>query len=286
MEPHMPYEPPEPYLSRFARPAAAAARAAANDKVVGMRPQELSEDEIALLESLYDGEVACLDEELRLLFAELDRLGVLHNAVVVVTADHGEEFREHGLVSHGMSLYESAIRVPLILLAPGLQGGSVVEQGVSLIDLAPTILDLAGVPPEPRFVGRSLVPLLTPGSRLARWRARLARLGHSAPPPDLLSELFPTGEFDLRVHRSAYLRLPRKLIVPSVGAPELYDLTADPGERNPRTVHEGEPDADLYDALERTHAALANPPGAAPGDTPAPLDDATREKLRALGYQP
>jgi arylsulfatase A-like enzyme len=63
-----------------------------------------------------------------------------------VTADHGEEFREHGQMGHGQQLYNETVRVPLILLAPGYQGGRVVEENTSLIDIAPTLLDLAAFP--------------------------------------------------------------------------------------------------------------------------------------------
>jgi len=284
MEPHMPYEPPEPYLSRFGLPASAAVRAAANEKLVAMRGDDLSDDDVALLESLYDAETAAVDEELRLLFAELERLGVLSNAVVLITADHGEEFREHGFLAHGLTLFEPAIRVPLVLLAPGMRGGTVVEEAVSLIDLAPTVLDLVGAASEPRFVGRSLVPLLAPDSVVARLRASVARFAGSPPPPDLLSELYPSAAFDLRAHQAAYLRVPQKLLLPTVGAPEQYDLAADPGERHPRTVYAGESGSELYTALQRRRDALTR--DAAPVGTPVQLDDATREKLRALGYQP
>jgi arylsulfatase A-like enzyme len=284
MEPHLPYNPPEPFRSQFAAFASGPAAAAANAKAEELDASKLSDQEVVLLESLYDAETAAVDDELRLLFDELERFGILRNAIVVVTADHGEEFKEHGYVSHGLTLFEPAIRVPLILQAPGFQGGTVVEQGVSLVDVAPTILDLAGVPAEPRFVGRSLVPLLTPSSAWERWTARLT--ARTAAPADLFAELLPTGGLDLRIHREAYLRLSRKLIVASVGAPELYDLASDPGERRPKTVFEGEPNADLYTALQRAHAALADSPPLGPTGAPVPLDDATREKLRALGYRP
>jgi arylsulfatase A-like enzyme len=288
MEPHMPYTPPEPFLSRFATPASEAVRAAANDKLVNMRVRELSDDEVALLASLYDAETASLDEELRLLFAELERLGVLTNAVVIIAADHGEEFREHGFMSHGMTLFEPGIRIPFLLLAPGYEGGRVIDESVSLLDVAPTVLDLIGAPAEPHFVGRSLVPLLTPGNPLLRARALVASWLTSPPPPDLLTELHPTlGLTDLRVHRAAYLRLPGKLIVPSVGEPEFYDLATDPDERRPKTIRQGEPAAELYTALQEVRAGMSTQPGGiAPAAPPVALDDAAREKLRALGYHP
>jgi arylsulfatase A-like enzyme len=283
MECHAPYVPPEPFLSRFARPASPAVRAAANDFMIDMRFKELTDRDVALLESLYDAETAALDDELRLLFEGLERLGVLRNAVVIVTADHGEEFREHEFLGHGLTLFEPAIRVPLIVLAPWIQGGTVVDDAVSLVDLAPTILELAGAPPEPRFMGRSLVPLFPAAAAAGAARPSQAPVR----PSTILSEIQPTDDpYDLHVHRAAYLRWPQKLIVPRIGSPQLFNVIDDPQEEHPRVVHAGEPGWELYEALEEVRTAMASgAESGAPAGTPRPLDDATREKLRALGYK-
>ena len=95
------------------------------------------------------------------LFDGLTARGVLAHAVVVIAADHGEEFHEHGVVGHGLDLYNETLQVPLLLLAPG-RPPAVADESVSLIDVAPTILDLIGAPAEPSFEGRSLV---RPGAR-------------------------------------------------------------------------------------------------------------------------
>ena len=79
----------------------------------------------------------------------------MENAIVVITADHGEEFWEHGALTHGTNLYNENVRIPLILLTPGHAGGQRIEDNVSLIDVAPTLLDLAGLPRQPRFEGRT-----------------------------------------------------------------------------------------------------------------------------------
>src|SRR5581483_3362669 len=115
--------------------------AEANRKVVDpFRWNELSAADVRLLASLYDGEVAYLDHELARLFAALDRRGVLRDAIVVVTADHGEEFKEHELMGHGFGLYNQELRVPLIVAGRGVPAGRVVDDDVSLVDVAPTIL--------------------------------------------------------------------------------------------------------------------------------------------------
>jgi arylsulfatase A-like enzyme len=100
----------------------------------------------ALRQDAYDGAIWWLDHELERLSAELRRRGTLDNSVIIVTADHGELFGEHGLNAHGNSLYEQVLHVPLVIYAPGrLTGGVRIDRAVSLRDLARTIQDLAGV---------------------------------------------------------------------------------------------------------------------------------------------
>jgi arylsulfatase A-like enzyme len=278
METHSPYEPAdEPQRKRAADAAlrarlglaaAPAARAAAvNDRLVSLRWGELSPDDVALLESLYDAEVALLDARLAWLFDELARRGVLERALVVFTADHGEEFREHGQLLHGTSLFEELIRVPLIVVGAGWPAGRLVEDRVSLVDVGPTLLAEVGLPAEPRFEGRSLRPL---------------RDGARAP-VDLLAEQPPnTRAPDLGRHRLAFLHGPVKLLVPRGEArPLLYDLDLDPGERAPDPAPLAAIAAATRAAAERTLAALEARAG-----TPerAAMDEATRARLRALGY--
>src|SRR4029453_208235 len=80
------------------------------------------------------------------------------------TGDHGEEFWEHEGIGHGRTLYDESVRVPLIMIAPGYRGGQRVEAAVSLLDVAPTLLDLLEPPPAPSFEGGSLLPLLESSS--------------------------------------------------------------------------------------------------------------------------
>lgn len=280
MEPHAPYEPPEPYRGHFQRGAGGPAEAeSANRKLVQW--DDLSSGEMALLESLYDGEVASVDAELRLLFHELEAAGFLDNAVIVITADHGEEFEEHGLTGHGRQLYNETVRVPLILSAPGYPGGRVVDENVSLIDIAPTLLQLASVPREPRFEGRSLVPLL--GQRFVPWWLG-APFETKEEPPDVLLELPEIGgDYDLRRHTEGLIRRSTKLLIANGGEQHVYDLATDPNETAPDSPALNETKLILTAALERSKAARAR--GANAAAQRHPLDEATKEKLRALGYR-
>ena len=271
MEPHFPYDPPPEYRRRFDPPGRRGDDALAINKKLLVETKAITEDDLALLRSLYDGEVALMDAELRRLFGELEKRRVLEHALVVVTADHGEEFKEHGGIVHGDSLYNEVLRVPLIVLAPGQPAGRTVAQNVSLVDVAPTLLDLLHLPPEPRFEGRSLLPL---------WQG-------DVPPVDVVAEL-PTTAFGAAPrHTLALVRGSIKLLVrpdssdPS-GDTETYDLARDPAESAPRP---SPPDADahlLLEALHRHETALAE---RAPTHAEhRPPSETTRERLRALGY--
>ena len=274
MEPHTPYDPTAQYRRQFTRSHEGVDETAAMSNLTSTLrgTKRLPPNEIDLLSSLYDGEVASVDAELRTLFADLQKTGFLDNAVIVITADHGEEFGEHGEMGHGKTLYNTALRVPLIVLAPKTEAGGVVQEDVSLVDVAPTVLELAGAPAVPTFEGRSLVPWMTEGA---------ARPPHG----DVLSELEPLSDPDLRAHSRALVSGSRKLLINRNGYAVSYDIGQDPGELRARFVPSGGgPDADLVQSLDRLQAELRR--DAVVAQLKRPLDEATKEKLRALGYQP
>jgi arylsulfatase A-like enzyme len=112
---------------------------------------------VTLARDSYDDCLVYLDEQLGILFDELQRRGVLEQTLIVVTSDHGEGLGEHGLFDHGESLYRTEIRVPLLIVPPsGLQSSAVVDETVSLRDLPATIVDLAGQGNGSPFPGESL----------------------------------------------------------------------------------------------------------------------------------
>jgi len=270
MDTHAPFFPPQDPRARFAPRVSDEIARSANRKATELFPtHDFSPQEEQALRDLYDAEVAGLDAELRRLFEALEQRGILGTALVIVTADHGEEFLEHGNVGHGYGLFNETVHVPLIIAGPGITAG-VVSENVSLIDLAPTLLDLAGLPPEARFAGRSLAPLLRGAAG-------------EAPTPDVLLQLLRNHKgWDLRTHVEGLVRGDQKLLIPKEEAfpPELFDLTADPAELKPNTVAAAT--QPLNDALAAAKARLAAP--AQPTAERAVIDDATQEKLRALGY--
>lgn len=104
---------------------------------------------------LYDGEIRYLDAQIGIFFEQLRELGLYRDAVIVLVADHGEEFSEHGASGHGHNVFNYDLHVPLILKAPGQQGR--VEQAVSILDIYPTILELTGTRPSVEVEGGSLL---------------------------------------------------------------------------------------------------------------------------------
>jgi arylsulfatase A-like enzyme len=130
---------------------------------------------------MYDAEIHFADQNLGLILAKLDELGFAGNTIVVVTADHGEEFMEHGVKYHGRSLYNQVVHVPLVMRVPGA-AARVVDTPVSLVDIAPTLLDLVGVEGPPGMSGRSL--------------ATAVRGGDAAVVRPLLLEVYPEGNVE------------------------------------------------------------------------------------------
>lgn len=209
------------------------------------------------LVALYDGAIRELDAKLARLFATIERHAP--HTVVIVLSDHGEEFGEHGNFLHNQ-LYDEILRVPLIIRHPGL-GGMKVAERVSLIDLAPTILDMAGLPALDQFQGRSLLD----GIEVTRQR--------QAP---IYSEL-PSFVLKSLIERDTK-------VMSSEEGWELYDLAADPEERN--DLHERHPEfVELQKRLQAQatdNVALAE--ALATAGTEQLLDEETLEQMKALGY--
>ena len=154
MDAHTPYTPPDSFRSRFrsatVKPAAAKGSSASPN-------ERLTPADVQPKRDVYNGSIAYLDAELGVLFRELERRGLLDNTLVVVTADHGEEFAEHGLVEHGNSLYRPSLQVPLLIRFPGhVPEGQRVKPAASLRNLAATLLDLLRDDRRPAVPGRSL----------------------------------------------------------------------------------------------------------------------------------
>ena len=116
--------------------------------------------------ALYDGEIAENDASFGRLLDDLRARGLLQRSAVLFTSDHGEEFHEHGGWRHAESLFEEVLRVPLVVRLPGgAPAGATVADPADQIDIAPTLLDLAGVAAPPELPGASLLPVIGGGRR-------------------------------------------------------------------------------------------------------------------------
>ena len=105
----------------------------------------LSPTDIQLARDAYDDCIASLDHDLGRLIAELQTRGLLEKTLLILTADHGEQFGEHGKFGHGLSLYEPEVHVPMLMISPGrVPRGRVVREAVSLRDVPATVVDLLG----------------------------------------------------------------------------------------------------------------------------------------------
>lgn len=225
---------------------------------------------------------------LRTLFAQLESRGLLENTLVAFTADHGDEFNDHGSRGHKKTLYNEVVHVPLVISLPWSSRRTDVEEVVSLIDLSPTLLDLIGRPAPASFEGHSLLPLL--GGRRAGssdLRVALSRLVarvRAAPPERAAFSELMIAEVGHEKRYSRHVRSvvvgTRKLIAGKEGQMEFYDLEADPRERNPDALAEADR-ALLRETLEgMQQRALSR---GSKRET-IEIDDATRAQMRALGY--
>jgi len=276
MEPHTPYAPPPDALEHVMQGAPPPDLEAVNLVASIAHVRDTDPEKLVAVQRAYDATVFQLDRELRALFQALEARGFLDDAIVVVTSDHGEEFRDHGGMGHGKTLYNEVVHVPLLMLTPGDTTARVVEAVTPLVDVAPTILDLAGVRPPKTFAGQSVCALLGSGVRCSQ----------PSTPVDgaALAELNSNANIDRPVpgpHRRALVAGDEKVLTGfAPDEVQFYDLKADPGETNPAAF-----DPPTQEALRRRLDTMV---GEASRDATAPrtrpVDDETRERLRALGY--
>jgi len=232
-DPHYPYDPPEPFAADYP-------------------------------DDPYAGEVAYTDELVGRVIDALRERGLFDSTLVVLTADHGEGLGEHGEPDHGIYVYDSTIRVPLLMRAPGGLRGVDVESLSRDIDVAPTILDYLDIDPPSSFRGRSLLPLAAGKSeetpRRAYAESYYVRYHYGWKEP-----------VAVRSDKLKYVDLPR---------PEVYDLSVDPGELRNLADSRHDEAAELSAWLDEARAQDSG------GDPPEPgeMDPETMDRLRALGY--
>ncbi|RMG20935.1 MAG: DUF229 domain-containing protein [Deltaproteobacteria bacterium] len=227
-------------------------------------------EQAATMRALYEGEIRHWDAAFGSFLEELRRRGLLDRSIVVVTADHGEEFQDHGGYWHGQTLFDELTRVPLLIRLPGGAGGGQVDRHLaSQVDILPTVLARLGLGVPPGVDGTDLLAEESGGETE---RAVIMEVDHDGM---VLSGVVWDRYKYVRANPGNWRGLPEQA---------LYDLEADPGEhRNlaPERPEEVEEVAALLDGHRRRGDASD---GASQGTAPVELDTSLQEDLKALGY--
>ncbi len=273
-DPHLVYDPPQPFRARFADPRDATSNGylfGTSDDLIAFRKRQKSidRDTFGRLFRLYMGEINYVDHAIGQLMRGLADRGLRENTIIVITSDHGEEFGDHLGFEHGHTFYQELVQVPLIIHLPPSVAKKVEAAGQPLrikapigqIDLAPTLCALVGARvPEP-FDGQSLLPLCR-GEKLR-------------PQPILCqSNMWTLGGM-------AWIENGFKLIQNTYDGPfQLYNLRTDPKERE--DLAEAQPKR-VEAMLGKLGKVLVRLDHDRPQDLPD-LDERDRERLRSLGY--
>ncbi|MGA7576503.1 MAG: sulfatase-like hydrolase/transferase [Terriglobales bacterium] len=259
---HDPYDPPEPYKTKYAS-------------------------------APYDGEIAYADSALGKLLSGLRRRGLYNGAVIALMADHGESLGDHGEETHGFFLYDETIHVPLVIKLPGaasagmhlserdraqaLAAGRRVDARVGLVDVLPTILQAAGIAVPQEVQGESLLALMEPKPESAEDKAQVESRT-AAPDRQAYAETDyghdAYGWSPLRALRTGkylYIKAPRQ---------ELYDQSADPKAEHDLSITSTAVTSTLAGRLDAFRQQTSSS-----RETPkASFSPEARQKLAALGY--
>jgi arylsulfatase A-like enzyme len=221
---------------------------------------ELTDQELAHVLELYDEEILYFDRQFAELVRRLDTDGTLDRTLLIFVSDHGEEFLEHDHVFHCRDLaYDTVLRTPLVFWVPGLNGPKVTENLVQNLDVVPTVLDYLGIDPSAlELDGKSLRPVIEEDRPVHRYVFGSQRFSRWA----------TDGRFKV-IHDI------------KTGRKELFDLIADPGERE--LIHEerSERAQEMSEALTRW---IEQTEGDAPLATRVEGAAEVHGRLKALGY--
>jgi choline-sulfatase len=272
IDPHVPYKPPQSFLSMYdAEPYSGPVDFRKTNELlekIKIGSLKLAARDKQRLEALYDAEISYHDVHFAAVIEGLEKRGLSEDTAVVVTADHGEEFWDHGSVGHGHSVYDELLHVPLIARIPGVtEGKQQLRDAVGLVDVMPTLLDAMGQEIPAHLVGRSFLPELR---------------GEDQPAPRLAVSGFMRGWRTIGVGRL-------KLMHRSIDHAWLYDVAEDPGET--RNLVATRPVAHAY---ARGLLGLALAEQADESETvrkrrkhesqKTAIDAKTEAQLKALGY--
>ncbi|ETX00637.1 MAG: hypothetical protein ETSY1_10480 [Candidatus Entotheonella factor] len=270
IDPHWPYTPPQPYDRAFDAERNPSIRQADTDPLQ-LAQGRVEQRKVSHTLDQYDGEILFTDHHVGRLLDGLERLGMLQNALIIVTSDHGEEFWEHGQRGHDKTLYEEVLHVPFLMSWPGrIPAGSTFDEMANLVDVMPTVLDMVGLRPVPGLQGFSLQKQLLQQASVNPQRKFFAQQQNNQRAIEMV-----------RHHRYKFVR---HLRGPQQGLEEFYDLERDPLERrNLAPLAQTQVDAwrtelDLFNKLAQQSNLLVE------HQQVDKLDDDMVKALRSLGY--
>ena len=264
-DPHIPYIGRQPWLNQYqsdeTEGECTTISSVSRPVKLGRVLQKKGPRILTLIQSHYDSEINYCDEHIKKLFQEFPSL---EQYAVVFTADHGEEFMEHGKLGHGRNLYNNTVRIPLFVRIPGKTSTTTSKDVVSLIDVAPTLLAIAGGKAPPSWQGRALI---NQKGRVSPMKERyvLAQLNNGIVSP-----------------MKALIGSNWKLIInDKTQDKELYDLMNDHTERTNITTAQPEKTKQQNDIFQKLVLTLPPAPKAKKNK---PLQKDKEEMLRSLGY--
>jgi arylsulfatase len=270
IDPHDPYRPPAPYDRSFDGRTDPPRRAGGVDPLQLLGP-DADREKVARWIDLYDGEILYADHHVGRLLQGLESRGLLRNTLVLVTADHGEEFFEHGHERHGTSTYQELLHIPMIASWPGrIQPGTTASAPVTHLDLMPTLLEIASAPAPSDMQGQSITKIFKDPATEGTGRL-------------LFAQIVQDG-FALEMVRDGRYKLVRHNHGPRKGQVELYDLKTDPLERADRSAQAAGTTAGLLKALNAFNAVVHQKASQIRPEQVQKLDRDTERALRSLGY--
>ena len=218
------------------------------EKIMNEDPPNLSNKSLNLIKELYKGTIRYVDEELGRFFQNLKNLNLYNNSLIIITADHGEEFKEHGRFKHYAQFYDELIHVPLIINGPGMPKNLKLKNLISLIDLPPTILDFLDLSKREDFLGESFISLIRKSDKPYK------RVG-------VISESrTEKGKVILDINKgfriTSYRTLEWKYIInEEKNTRELYNLKSDPYEKK-NIYNDNRKEAEEFEILIQKHIEM------------------------------
>jgi len=268
---HAPYNPPSPYFDLYTKGGCEGEHLRTSKGIIPPEKldasKKLTPEEIDYIMAVYDGGINYVDDQLEKIFEKLNQMGIDNNTIIILTADHGEAFKEHGRFQHGYKPYIEEVHVPLIIKGPGIPRNGIYENYVQHIDIVPTIFEILNIPQRKEMQGRSLLPLMNNCE---------------------IEEDFKTYSFGPDKHKpqclfSMSLRTKEwTYIMNQNGLDELYDRINDPKEHN--NIIEKKPLIAQKLEKELEDFIVLTSEGKPQVAEKFHIDEELKEQLKSLGY--